>query len=103
VNQLTSHGNVYNTCLRILRQRGHELRLEQGVDNDDLVEREDNWIAIKDHYQLNAPSPIELLGLAALYGHTSPGSLSNDDRRIEADLDLYSDLMARAIIPREEE
>jgi hypothetical protein len=34
IMSLSSHANVYNTCLRILRSRGFALRVEGELDSD---------------------------------------------------------------------
>lgn len=65
---LTSHANVENTCLLILRSRGFKLRLE---DNENGAWGY-LWIAEKDGFRLYAWNPIELLGLLAIFDHKKP-------------------------------
>lgn len=60
---LSSAPNVLNTCLRILRARGYELRLD-----DEL------WIARKGEFTFKAYNPIELLGLTAIYDYVQPAA-----------------------------
>lgn len=68
---LGSNANVYNTCLRILRQRGFSLRLDYGVDYG--VERElPLWIAEKDGFRFIGDNAIELLGLTAIFDFVKP-------------------------------
>src|SRR5947209_8629104 len=68
---LSSHANVYNTCLRILRSRGFALRVEGELDPDgsssNLL-----WVAEKNHFLFRADNPIELLGLTAVYEFVQP-------------------------------
>jgi hypothetical protein len=73
---LASHGNVYNTCLRILRARGFELAVsgEPQPDGNYPVERQ--WFARKEGFYFCADNPIELLGLVAVYDYVRPA----DDR-----------------------
>ena len=71
---LGSHANVYNTCLRILRQRGFALRLEGEILPDGSYPPDPLWIADKDGFQFVADNPIELLGLTAIYDHVRPRS-----------------------------
>ena len=68
---LGSHANVYNTCLRILRQRGYALRLD--YDRADGDEHESPlWIAERDGFRFTADNAIELLGLTAVYEDVKP-------------------------------
>lgn len=60
---LSSAPNVLNTCLRILRARGYDLRLD-----DEL------WIARKGGFTFMADNPIELLGLTAIYDYVQPAA-----------------------------
>lgn len=60
--------NVWNTCLRLLRARGYDLRAEETG-----LEGRLNWWAAKDGFAMVGDNPIELLGLTALYEAVSPG------------------------------
>jgi len=62
---LSSHANIYNTCLRILQERGYTLSLKES--DDDYI-----WIAAKGEYDFWADNPIELLGLASIYEYHAP-------------------------------
>jgi hypothetical protein len=73
VSQLSSHSNVYNTCLRILRKKGFQLITEYEVDeNQSIIPSSQFWRAIKNGYELVASNPIELLGLATIYEYKQP-------------------------------
>ena len=65
---LTSHANVENTCLRILRDRGFKLTL-QGCESGSVGYL---WIAEKDGFRFTAENAIELLGLVAIFDHVKP-------------------------------
>lgn len=65
---LTSHANVENTCLRILRDRGFKLSLE----DDENGAWGYLWIAEKDGFRFCAWNAIELLGLVAIFDHVKP-------------------------------
>jgi len=69
---LSSHANVYNTCLRILRHRGYDLRLTGDVLPDGSYPPDPLWIAQKGGFKFCADNPIELLGLTAVYDHVGP-------------------------------
>jgi hypothetical protein len=69
---LGSHANVYNTCLRILRQRGFDLRVEGELDADGCYPSHAHWIAEKSGFYFCGDNPIELLGLVAIYDHVQP-------------------------------
>jgi hypothetical protein len=68
---MTSHANVYNTCLRILRQRGYALRLDYGADIGEEYESP-VWIAEKDGFRFSADNAVELLGLTAVFEFVKP-------------------------------
>jgi hypothetical protein len=70
---LSSHANVHNTCLRILRFRGYRLWVEGKLDEGGLIEPSSlAWMAERDGFTLHADTPIELLGLAAILDHKRP-------------------------------
>ena len=71
---LASHANVYNTCLRILRQRGFSLRLSGELLPDGSYPPDPHWIAEKAGFYFCADNPIELLGLTAVYDHVQLAS-----------------------------
>ncbi len=70
---LSSHANVNNSCLLILRRRGWELSLEGERDEyGSYIPESLWWTAVKNDYRLGAYNPIELLGLAAIYDFKQP-------------------------------
>jgi len=96
MKQLTSHANVYNTCLRILRERGYELRLEGEVDAEGIIIPSSlNWVALVSDYQMNAHNPIELLGLIAIYEERNPKPDSDSYWWSVSGPDIYRELMDR--------
>lgn len=98
---LGSHGNVYNTCLRILQNRGFTLRVEGEMTDEGCYPSDATWIAVKDSFYFAADNPIELLGLVAVYDYVQP----KEDRpywwRVEG-ADLWTELM-EAAFPDEED
>ena len=64
---LGSHANVYNTCLRILRQRGFRLWVEGELDENGCYPVEMDWFAEIKEATFQAYNPIELLGLVYIY------------------------------------
>jgi hypothetical protein len=67
---LGSHGNVYNTCLLILKAHGFSLSIEdsdEGNDSSSTI-----WMAEKNGYDFHADNPIELLGLVSIYEYHRP-------------------------------
>lgn len=87
--RLGSAMNVYNTCLRILRQRGYRLWAEEMSDHDM------QWWAEKDGFELIADNPIELLGLAGIYEFKQPVEPKSYWWTVEGD-DIYRELMDAA-------
>jgi len=70
---LASYTNVWNTCLRILRQRGYALRVTGEVDSEgSVIPQTCNWIAEKDGFYFCGDNPIELLGLTAVRDFVQP-------------------------------
>ena len=47
---LSSHANVYNTCLRILKNRGYTLRVEGELMPDGCYPADAFWVAEKGSY-----------------------------------------------------
>ncbi|MDB5335272.1 MAG: hypothetical protein JWN70_891 [Planctomycetaceae bacterium] len=69
---LSSQANVYNTCLRILRDRGHELEVSGDQLDDGIYPTDLHWIARKNGFTFSADNPIELLGLVAIFDFKQP-------------------------------
>jgi hypothetical protein len=67
---LVDNINVWDSCLRVLKEEGYQLRLYSDDPEADLLDC--HWIAEKDGYDLWASNPIELLGLAKLHQFKSP-------------------------------
>ncbi len=67
---LVDNRNVWNTCLRILKNEGFSLRLCS--DDPDADMSECFWVAEKNGYDLWASNPIELLGLSKIYEAKKP-------------------------------
>ncbi|BBM84375.1 hypothetical protein [Candidatus Uabimicrobium amorphum] len=73
MSRLSSHCNVYNTCLRIIRNKGYKLRLEGELDEEEMIIPESLlWFAEKGEYDFLAANPIELLGLVSIHEHVEP-------------------------------
>ncbi|WP_104815628.1 hypothetical protein [Kitasatospora sp. MMS16-BH015] len=66
--RLSSHVNVWETCLQLLERRGYALRVVPAEEEGEP----DEWYAEKDGYTLLADTPVELLGLAAVYEDVRP-------------------------------
>ena len=64
---LGSNANVYETCLRILRQQGFDLHVEGELDADGMFPVDKMWYATIGEISLYADNPIELLGFCLLY------------------------------------
>ncbi len=60
---LSSHLNVYNTCLVLLRRSGYNITYDRANDS---------WSAQKHEYCFRADNPIELLGLTTIYQEIQP-------------------------------
>jgi hypothetical protein len=69
---LVSHLNVYNSCLRILRNRGFKLEVVGEIGSDLCYPTDATWIATKAGFIFRADNPIELLGLVAVYDYVKP-------------------------------
>lgn len=69
---LSSHINVWNTCLLILRQRGFALRVDGELSPDGCYPTDAHWLAEKNGFSFRADNPIELLGLVAVHDHVRP-------------------------------
>jgi hypothetical protein len=69
---LSSHFNVWDTCLHILRECGYAIQVQGVLDEDGSWPTEVMWIAEKDGFMFKAENPIELLGLKAIYDHVQP-------------------------------
>lgn len=92
---LVSHANVYNTCLRILSNRGFAMRVEGELDDDGCWPTDAHWIAEKDGFHFLADNPIELFGLVALQDHFQPAEDIPYWWRQDGD-DVYEELMSAA-------
>jgi hypothetical protein len=89
---LSSHLNVYNTCLRILTERGYALRVAGEIEEEGQYPTRCLWIAEKDDFYFCADNPIELLGLVAVRDHLQPAEDVPYWWRKEG-LDLHSELL----------
>lgn len=74
---LTSHVNVWETCLQLMNRRGYRLEMSyadaaDGADDEDLS----SWSATKNGFTFLAGDSIQLLGLVAVYEDVQP----EDDR-----------------------
>jgi hypothetical protein len=92
---LSSHINVWNTCLRILRQRGFALRVEGEARADGCHPTDALWIAEKDGFFFCGDNPIELLGLVAVHDRVRPGEDLPYWWRVDGP-DVYTELMEAA-------
>jgi hypothetical protein len=92
---LGSHANVYNTCLRILRNRGFALRVEGEMTADGCYPPDALWIAEKEWFHFAADNPIELLGLVAVYDYVRPKEASPYWWVVQGP-DLWRELMEEA-------
>jgi hypothetical protein len=63
MSQLSSYPNVFNTCLVLLRRDGFSLVYDKVNDE---------WTSEKNGFSFRADNPIELLGLATIYGKLQP-------------------------------
>jgi hypothetical protein len=92
---LSSHINVWNTCLRILRQRGFALRVSGELRADGGYPTDALWIAEKDGFYFCADNPIELLGLVAVHDFVRPREDVPYWWQVEGS-DIYAELMEAA-------
>ncbi len=92
---LASHLNVYNTCLRILAERGYALRVSGEVKEEGQFPTDCLWIAEKDDFYFCADNPIELLGLVAVRDHLQPEEDVSYWWRTKGE-DLHFELLDRA-------
>ena len=65
---LSSHPNVYESCLRVLEDRGWRIVIAPGEDDEG-----DGWRALRGEVELWADNPIELLGLVGVWEARWPG------------------------------
>lgn len=65
---LSSHANVWSTCLQVLHQKGFTLSVE--LDPED--KGADAWLAERGGFDFSAANPIELLGLATVFETVQP-------------------------------
>src|SRR4051794_32250499 len=92
---LSSHANVYNSCLRILRERGYSLRVEGEMTPDGCYPTDATWVAERGEFVFRGDNPIELLGLVAIYDHVRPEEARPYWWSVEGP-DLWSELMETA-------
>jgi hypothetical protein len=97
---LGSHANVFNTCLRILRQRGFALHVEGEMTADGCYPDDALWVAEKAGFRFMADNPIELLGLTAVFDHVQPSEAQPYWWNVEGP-DIRSELMEAAFPDRE--
>ena len=93
MSRLSSHLNVYNTCLNILRQKGYDLSIHREDETTEI--HECLWEARKDDYDFLAGNPIELLGLATIHEVVNP-SIDKPYWWRVSDEDIYEELVDRA-------
>lgn len=66
---LSSHANVFETCLQILARRGYELSFQWPEEDE---ESHGAFTAARDGFSFLADNPIELLGLVAVHDEVRP-------------------------------
>lgn len=91
MSALTSAENVHESCLRVLRARGFSLSRVL----DQFEERPGGYRAERAGFSFEAPTPLELLGLTALYEYARP---SDDESRwwLARGSDVESELLQSA-------
>jgi hypothetical protein len=93
---LYAHGNVYDTCLRILRAKGYELSLKGGYTPDGEYDpAELIWCAEKNGIRFGGHSPVELLGLAAVYEFKGEPIDASDYWWVVEGPEVWDELQAR--------
>ncbi len=70
--RLSSHLNVWNSCLHLLQRAGYALSTEEVSADGDVL-----WLARRNGYTLMADNPIELLGLANVQQALAPADSTN--------------------------
>lgn len=96
MSRLSAHANVYNTCLRLIREKGYHLSLEGDTDKDGIIIPESLiWTAEKGEYDFLAHNPIELLGLVSIHEKIQPTSSEPYWWVIDGD-DIRDELMDKA-------
>jgi hypothetical protein len=98
---VSSHFNVWNTCLHILRERGFELEVDGESLPDGSYPPNALWIAHKDGFSFCGDNPIELLGLVAIYDHLKPTENRNYWWRIDGP-DIWLELMEKTFPDKED-
>ena len=91
--RLSSNPNIYNTCLRILRDQGFDLSIHREDESTEI--HECLWVAEKGEFDFLAESPIALLGLATIHELIKPQSTESYWWRIEGQ-DIYDELFDKA-------
>lgn len=98
MSRLSSHTNVYNTCLRLIREKGYNINLEGDTDEDDIIIPDSLiWIAEKGEYDFLAHNPIELLGLVCIHEKIQPEKDEPYWWSVDGE-DIYSELMDKAFL-----
>ena len=70
---LSSHDGAYDSCLRLLVERGYTLSVKGEADEQGRpIASELVWFARMREYEFRAGNPIELLGLCSLHAHHRP-------------------------------
>jgi hypothetical protein len=93
---LSSHINVWNTCLRLLREKGYALHVEGELDQEGMIRPgKCLWIADKEGFHFCGDTPIELLGLTAVYEFLQPLNDASYWWRIDGS-DIVSELYEKA-------
>ena len=93
---VTSHANVWNDCLRILRKRGYELSLEADMDDGgSIISESRTWWAKRADFIFSADNPLELLGLTAICDFVRPEKNESYWWNVEGD-DIWTELDDKA-------
>ena len=81
---LSSFSNVYNTAAVLLQRKGYQLWVDREAETPLFMAEKDGW-------DFAADSPVELLGIIAIFEAHSPDSYSEYWWRIEKP-SIYGDL-----------
>lgn len=102
MSRLSSNANVYNPCLRIIREKGYKLDLQGELDEEGIIIPESMiWIAEKGEFDFLADTPIELLGLVSIHETVNPKNSEAYWWFVEGE-DIYDELIEKAF-PDDEE
>ena len=86
---LSSYSNVYNTAAVWLQRKGYQVWVDEEADPPLFMAERDGW-------DFAADSPVELLGVVAIFEATSPDAYSDYWWRIEG-VEIYSGLPVRPV------